>query len=62
MPGGPDHGDHRAVAVDGAIQQALDGGQFPSPPDQIRLQQRPRGAAVGHAQQPPGAAPARRRP
>ena len=31
------HADHRAVAVDRLVQQALDGGHLPLAPDQIRF-------------------------
>ena len=34
----PHHTDHRAVAVDCAVQQALNGGHLPPPTDQIRLE------------------------
>ena len=33
----PHHADHRAVAVDGTVQQALDGRHLPAPTDQSRL-------------------------
>ena len=42
--------DHSAVAVDGTVQQALDGGHFPSPTDQVRLGA-PDRPILAHAQQ-----------
>src|SRR6202022_1453813 len=34
--GWPHHADHSAVAIDRAIQQALDGGHLPPPTDEVR--------------------------
>ena len=51
----PHHADHRAAAIDRALQQALDGGHFPAPTDQIRLSTPDRAAPFRHAQQPPSA-------
>ena len=60
--GWPHHADHRAVAVDRTLQQALDGGHLPPPTDQIRLST-PDGAMLfAHAQQAMGHAPAHRHP
>jgi len=42
------------VAVDGALQQALDRGHLPSPTDQIRLSTPDTPALFVHAQQPMG--------
>ena len=50
----PHHADHRAVAVDCTVQQALDGGHLPPPTDQIRLSTPDSAMPFGHAQQPPG--------
>src|SRR5271166_305996 len=44
------HADHSAVPVDGAVQQALDGGHLPAPTDQIRLSA-PDRPILAHAQQ-----------
>ena len=52
MPGEPDHADHRAVAVDCPVQQALDGGHLPPPTDQIRLDTLDEAMPFRHAQQP----------
>ena len=54
MPGEPDHADHRAVAVDCALQQALNGGHLPLPTDQIRLSTPDSAMPFLHAQQPLG--------
>jgi hypothetical protein len=48
----PHHTDHRAVAVDCAVQQALNGGHFPVPSNQIRLCPPGSAVPVAHAQQP----------
>ena len=48
----PHHADHRAVAIDGAVQQALDSGHLRLPTDQIRLSTPGSALPVAHAQQP----------
>ena len=58
----PHHADHSAVAVDCAVQQALDGGHLPPPTDQIRLGTPDSAMLFAHAQQPTGGAPVRRHP
>ena len=55
MPGGPDHADHSAVAIDRAVQQALDGGHLPPPTDQSRLSTPDGAMPVADAQQAVGA-------
>ena len=50
----PHHADHRAVAVDGALQQALSGGHFPPPTDQIRLRTPDSAMPFAYAQQAMG--------
>ena len=52
--GWPHHTDHSAVAVDCAVQQALDGGHLPPPTDQIRLNTPDSAMPFLHAQQPLG--------
>src|ERR1700753_3300243 len=42
------------MAIDGAAQQALDGGQFPAPTNKIRLSPPDGVTPVPHAQQPLG--------
>ena len=42
------------MAIDGAVQQALDGGHLPPPTDQIRLSTPDGAMPVAHAQQPAG--------
>ena len=50
----PHHADHRAVAIDRAVQQALNGGHLPPPTDQIRLSTPDSAMPFTHAQQPTG--------
>ena len=50
----PHHTDHRAVAVDCTVQQALNGGHLPPPTDQIRLSTLDSAMPFPHAQQPMG--------
>ena len=56
------HADHRAVAVDGAVQQALDGGHLPAPTDQSRLSTPDSAMPVSGTPSSRWAAPVRRRP
>ena len=51
---GPDHGDDRTVALDGTLQQALDGPHLPVPTHQSRLGTLARVVPVWQAHQPPG--------
>ena len=46
------HLDHRAVAIDGTLQQALDRSHLPAPPDQIGLSMPGSTMPFAHAQQP----------
>src|SRR5271165_6828516 len=55
MPGDPHHANHTAVAVDGTLQQALDGGHLPAPTNKIRLSTPDSVTPLRHAQQPLGA-------
>ena len=50
----PHHADHSAVAVDCAVQQALNGGHLPPPTDQIRLSTADGVMLIAHAQQATG--------
>jgi hypothetical protein len=45
------HIDHCAVAIDGALKQALDGGHFPLPTNKIRLSTPDGVMLFAHAQQ-----------
>ena len=58
----PDHADHRAVAVDCTVQQALDGGHLPLPTDQIRLSTPDERDAVRPCPTADGRPPAHRHP
>src|SRR5262245_35486555 len=48
------HADHSAVAIDRAVQKALDGGHFPAPTDHSRLSSPDGAMPFAHAQQPIG--------
>jgi hypothetical protein len=48
----PHHTDHSTVAIDCAVQQALDGGQLPPSTDQIRLRTSLSAVLFTYAQQP----------
>src|SRR6516162_9437193 len=50
----PHHADHRAVPVDGALQQPLDGRHLPPPTDQIRLSTVDAATLFTYAQQSTG--------
>ena len=50
----PHHTDHSAMAIDCAVQQALDGGHLPPPTDQIRLSTPDGVMPFAHAQQAMG--------
>ena len=50
----PCHANHRAVPVDGTVQQTLDGGHLPTPTNKIRLSTPGSARPVAHGQQPTG--------
>ena len=46
--------DHRAVPVDGTLQQTLDGSRLPAPTNKIRLSTPDSARPIAHPQQPTG--------